>query len=205
MKNVKKIVSALLVMIFIISTAGVKNANAAGFGGANSYSYTWTERSGFLWLNKDTYKAKATYSSSCIVLLENLSGTKYWGNYKNAQKTAQSMQIGISKQITVSKTTSVGVTGSIGLKVPVKAAEVSGSIGGSYTNSKTYSKTVGTSSAYTINTSSKNGYYAVTHAANCDIYSVKITKNGCSYSSGSLVRFASANGYEKLWYKSTAF
>lgn len=200
----KKVICLLLTVVMVFG-CGIKESQAAGYGGASKYSFSWTEKSGFLWLNTDKYTGTATYDHSFIVLLNNLSGTKRWENYNNAKKTAQSLEIGISKEVTVSKTYSYEISGGVGFEVPVKAAKVSGEIGGSYTSSKTYSKTVGTSSAYLINTSSKNGYYAVTHAANCDAYDVNIKKNGSYYDSGMLIRYASSNGYERLWYSTSAF
>lgn len=203
-KQLRSICSLLLAGVMLASS--ITDVNAAyGYCGIKSMSGSWTERSGFLWLNKDTYKYTATYSSSFITLLYNMSGTKYWGNYGNANATAQKMEIGISKTTTVGETKAYKVSAEVGLQVPVKAATVSGKIGGDYSNSKTYQKTIGTNSAYTIDTKSKNGYYAVEHAINCDAYKVSIKKNGSSYSSGQLIRYESHNGYEMLYYSKSSF
>lgn len=206
----------LALCTLVVCFATPVNAANGYYGGAASYRIDFDEKesSGILfwqesWTNR--YLGTATYYSSFIVLLDNLSGTKYWGNYNNSQGTAQSMTIGVSKQTTVSGANSWTISGNIGYKVPVKAAEISADIGGSYTNSKTYAKTVGTSSAYEINTKSKNGYYAVTHAANCDSYSVNVrfysgkdpSKNYTI--TGKLIRFENCNGYERLWYSKSSF
>jgi hypothetical protein len=203
-KTVKRLASFVVALCLVMASCPPR-VEAAPYSGKYSVSGSWSERNGFLWLNKDTYTFTGSYASSFIVLLNNLSGTKYWGNYKNQQKTAQSMTIGVHKETTVSKSSSWTISASVGFEIPVKAAKICGELGGSYTNSKTYAKTEGTSSAYVIDTNSKNGYYAVTHAANCDSYNITLKKNGSNYSSGKLIRFAGTNGYERLWYSSTYF
>ena len=202
-KKLKKAMGLFLALAVAFSCSF--GSEAAPYSGIYSVSGSWTERNGFLWLNKDTYSFSGSYASSFIVLIRNLSGTKEWKNYKNQNKTAQSMTIGINESITVSKTSSWTISASVGFEVPAKAAKICGELGGSYTNSKTYAKTVGTSSAYLIDTNSKNGYYAVTHAANCDSYNITLKKNGSYYSNGKLIRFAGVNGYERLWYSSSYF
>lgn len=211
----KRIIALLLTACtFVACCAMPANAAKGLYGGAASYDIYFVDEdsTGKLWWKvewNDKYEGDALYHSSFIVMLGNLSGTKYWGNYKNAAKTARTLTIGISKEITIGKAESVSVSGKLGFSVPVKAAKVSGEIGGEKVWSKTYQETYGTSSAYIIDTESKNGYYAVTHAANCDCYDVGMTKtdkNGKkTYHKGRLVRFSSANGYERLWYSKNAF
>lgn len=203
----KRLISLVMIFSLFVSLCNVNLTKAAGFGGADRYNFSWTaiESKNLISIEAVKYSGTATYDSSFIVLLDNLSGTKYWGNYQNRQKTAQSLSIGISEETTVSSTNSFTISLAVGMSVPIKAYTISGKIGGSYTNSKTYSKTVGTSSEYTLNTNSKNGYYAVTHAANCDAYNVVLNRNGSYCSSGKLIRYASSNGYERLWYSTSVF
>lgn len=212
MKKIKKIFM-LVLAVLIINMFSVLPANAANYGGTNKYDFSWKVPSAVGVLNPvlgmvfyNSYTGTATWDgTSWIIMLKNLSGTKQWNNYKNAQHTAQSMSIGISSSRTAESTKSYTISKSSGLSVPLEAAKISAQIGGSYTNAKKYAKTVGTSSAYTINTNSKNGYYAITHCVNADRYNVKLSKNGKNYSSGKLLRYGSVNGYEKLWYSTSSF
>lgn len=122
----------------------------AKYGGADKYSFYWrADRKMYgLKVGVDNYTGEARYNfKSWIVNLQNMSGTKYWDNYKNARKTAQSVEIGVSK----------------------------------------------------------NGYYAVVHAVNADEYTVRLKKNGYSCSSGTMLRYQTTNGYERLRYSSKAF
>lgn len=207
-KGIKRIVTFILVVVCLFAFSSSSVSAKAKYGGADKYSFYWrADRKMYgLKVGVDNYTGEARYNfKSWIVNLQNMSGTKYWDNYKNARKTAQSVEIGVSKNRTASSTKSYTVSGQVGLPVPKNASIVSGKIGGSYTNSKTYSKTVGTSSAYTINTNSKNGYYAVVHAVNADEYTVRLKKNGYSCSSGKMLRYQTTNGYERLRYSSKAF
>lgn len=210
MKKSMKLLLAI-VMVFTCVFGIHPNVNAASsgpqYGGAKFYFNTWRQRRGILFASGvwDVYNSEAYYKSSFIVLLEKLSDTIYWGNYKNMEKSAQSLTLGVSKSTTVSKTNAWTITGSVGKQVPSAAETISKSIGGSYTRSKTYTKTVGTSSAYLINTESKNGYYCVTHAQNCDCYNITVYRNDKLYSTGEMIRYQSDDGYQKLWWSSTPF
>lgn len=212
MKRLKKIF-VLVLAVLTINMFAIVPANAATYGGANTYNYSWKTPSSIGILNPilglvfyNSYTGTATWDgTSWKILLKNLSGTHRWNNYRNAQQTAQSMEVGISSTITASSTKSYTISKSSGLSIPLEAAKISSEIGGSYTNSKTYQKTTGTSAAYTINTKSLNGYYAVTHCINADRYNVKLNRNGSSYSSGKLLRYEKTNGYRELWYSTSSF
>ncbi|MDE6208816.1 MAG: hypothetical protein K2M73_03960 [Lachnospiraceae bacterium] len=158
---------------------------------------------GALWWKKDvTYTMSAKYNSAKLIMLQNLSGTKKW-NGKNSD--AVSLAIGISKQTTVSKTYSYDITGEVGFSVPLKAFEISSKLGGSYSNSATYEKTVGTNSVYTLNRSSQAGYYAVVSVINADLFDVSLSKDGKEYTKGKMLKYASPAPYERLYRKDIAF
>lgn len=171
----------------------------------NIYSMYTTIRTteGALWWKKDvTYTMSAKFNSAKLIMLQNLSGTKKW-NGKNSD--AVSLAIGVSKQTTVSKTYSYEITGELGFSVPLKAVEISGKLGGSYSNAITYERTVGTNSVYTLNRNSKAGYYAVISAINADLFDVTLNRDGKEYSKGKILKYASPVPYERLYRKDTAF
>lgn len=206
-RSFKVLLAIIMAFTFVFGTnQGMEAASPTPvYGGAKFYFNTWRERRGiwFASLVWDVYSSEAYYKSSFIVLLEKLSDTVYWGNYKNQQRTAQSMTLGVSKQTTVSKTTSWTITGSVGKSVPEPAKTIAKNLGGSFTRSRTYTKTTGTSSAWTINTESQNGYYCVTHVQNCDCYDITTYRNDKLYSTGEMIRYQSEDGYQKLWYSVT--
>lgn len=165
-------------------------------------SFTVTE--GALWWKKTVnYNMSAKFNSAQLILINNLSGTKYWAGSKS---DAIEMKIGISRQVSVKKTTSVEVSGSLGLNVPIKAVEVSGKLGGSYTKAETFEKTLGTSSEYTLSRNSKAGYYAVIAYIEADKFDVKVfnckTKET---STGQILKYNSNHLIERLYRKNNNF
>lgn len=172
----------------------------------NIYSmYTnFTVTEGCLWWKeKVKYSMEAKFNSAKLIMVQNLSGLKYWAG---SNSEAQEVKIGVSKQVTIEKTTSIQVCGKLKLSVPIKAVEVAGELGGSYTNTKTFQKTLGTSSEYTINRSSKAGYYAVIACIEADVFDVKVTNNNTKkVSNGKMLKYSSSHLIERLYRKNSAF
>jgi len=206
MKVGKKILATTLAAGLCL--CNIATIAAAPLAGEQNYSWSKTTFCGPNAGNMyETWTA--TYDNwNGQLIIRNLSGTKHWTNYNNAQKTAQTMTVGISKSITVSKTYSYKLSADLGLTKNSQNQTIAGKIGGDYTASKTYAKTEGTTSAYTLTTASKNGYYAVCHCVKADRYKTSYVKTGCAgeaKSSGKLYRFVTNNGYEELVYKTSAF
>lgn len=204
--NTAKAKRALLciAMAIVMFLTGTINVSAAPYSGIYARSGNWVERTGFLGLGGvDAYNWAATYVMSGVYYQQKLTKTVHWDNYNNSAGTAQSITLGIERGVGVGKaiatTTTTEVAGKTTLK---KSEEVSVRLGGSITNSRYYNATINTSSAYTIDTRSRNGYYAIYHAVNYDMYDITIEKNFESFSSGKLIRFATKDDYEFLRYSS---
>lgn len=171
----------------------------------NIYSmYTpLTVTEGVLWWKKNvTYTMSAKFNRAVRIMVDNLSDTWEW---KGSKSKISSLDIGVSEQVTVSSVKSYNVALDLGLKVPVKSVEISGKLGGSYTNSKTFSKTSQRSAEIHLDRNSAAGYYAVIAAVNADIFNESLTKNGKQYTSGKVLKFANPNLYKKVHYSRAPF
>ncbi len=197
----------IMLLLFVLFT-GTIATYAAPLKGKQSYTWSKTTFCGPNVGNKyETWTAKYDNWNGPLII-ENLSGTKRWENYGNKKKTAQTMTVGISKTKSVSKTYSYKLSSELGLSYMSQNKTIATKIGGDYTKAKTYAKTEGTSSAYELNTKSKNGYYAVCHCVMADRYKTTYKKTGCAGNStktGKLYRFTTKNGYEELVYKKKPF
>lgn len=165
-------------------------------------SFTVTE--GSLWWKKTVnYNMSATFNSAKLIMLGNLSGTKYWAG---PNSNSVGLKLGVSRGVSIAKTTSVGVSGELGLRVPIKAVDVSGKLGGTYTKAETFEKTIGTSSQYTLNRSSRAGYYAVIAYIEADVFDVKVTNSKTKETSkGQILKYSSPYVIERLYRKDKAF
>lgn len=148
-----------------------------------------------LW--KTEWKANASkHSSMSRLFFRNLSGTTYWG------QKATKAEIKITSTKTVSSTKTHTKSAELGLKVPVKAVEVSGKIGGSSSNAVTYTASNSASHARTLDRSSPKGYYSLQSTMNASKYKVKMyKKDGSSYkydSTGYMYSYRATSPYVYL-------
>ena len=212
-KIIKLVVAVMMCMVvlvnFTFTTKAAKvletttNTNKQYTNIYSMYTNFTVTEGCFLWKKIVSYNMSAKFDSAKLIMIENLSGVKYW-NGENSYLNR--MKVGISKQISVAKTTSTQVSKELGFVVPMKAEEVAKKLGGSYTNAKTYSKTIGTSLEYTINRSSKAGYYAVIACIGADAFNVKVTNNNTKkVSNGKMLKYSSPYLIERLYRKNSAF
>lgn len=209
MKNRKIKIIIILSLVIVLSFNTILPVSAAPLAGNLHYSHSWTQSYGPGTAMSTHHYQYAEYDgTSWILYLANMSGTKYWNNYKNQNSTIQQVTYGISKSHTQSKTYSYKKTVDLGeITIPFlnKLAEA---VGGDFTYSKYYAQTEGTSSAYVLNTESKNGYYAVCHCVSADRYDTTYKKSGPgikSTSTGKWYRYTTTNGYEAIRYSTMPF
>lgn len=211
----KKLVAAFsffFVLLFLSShihaNAAVNHLEAMNDGGSGpTYTYTKTET----WdewklfpFNKHYSKVEYYKRDYTVyrIYLKNISGTTYW----DGGRYSATGVVEISRTEKVSSTNAWQVSGDLGFKVPVKAAEVSGKLGGSYSKSKTYTTSDNQRHARTLDRQSPPGYYSLQAAINADEYKVYVYDRANTRSSwssqgyGYMLRYHTEDPYVYLRY-----
>lgn len=168
----------------------------------------WQEKSGWWLWEKTTYYKSYNYLEDSYyyrLYFKNLSGTTYW----DPNGPSSSASISITSTQSVAETKSWSISGEIGLKVPVKAVEIAGKIGGSYSNSKTYTVSNSAIHARALDKNSPKGFYSLQAAMDADEYYLSVyskDKASSSYSyqgSGNLLKYRANDTYVYLRYTTT--
>ncbi len=92
----------------------------------------------------------------------------------------------------------------IGVSVPVYAADVSAEIGGDVTCSVTYSSSEMKSYEYTLDRTSKAGYYGIIVVVNADLYNITLER-GTKQKTGKLLKFETKEPYIDLYRSDKSF
>lgn len=204
--NFRKVIISLLILSLLFIP--INSVFAAPIAGANTYNNSWSEFLG-PGAGYSYFTQTATYdNNSFVIYLSNMSGTKYWNNYHNYNGTVQQVTYGISQSHTEATTYSYKKTVDLGFVTIPYLNKLAEAVGGEFTYSKYYSKTEGTSSAYVLNTESKNGYYAVCHCVQADRYDTTEVKTGNAggyTKNGKWYRYTTNNGYEAIRYSTSPF